>query len=801
MWAGLLISGGVWLWLASTAGGLVLLTLVWSYRRAPTEGATAAVGMGLKVLGTLVLGACLVEPLWTGQRARPGANLFVILADNSQSLRIKDPGAKADRGSLLRALLTDPAAAWPAKLEENFQVRRYAFEARLQSLDDFAALDFSGRASALATALQSVAQRYQDQPLAGVLLLTDGNATDLPAGRLDARGLPPIYPVVLGNEGSLRDVALERVAVSQTAFEDAPVSLQADVASAGYAGQTLVAQLRDQSGRLVQEQRQRQSRAEDLVPFRFEFKPDQPGLSFYQLRVGAQAEWAEFDQPQTTPEATLANNQRVVVVDRGRGPYRVLYVGGRPNWEFKFMNRALEKDDQLRLVALIRIAKREGKFEFRGRPGESSNPLFRGFGNQQREEIEGYDEAVLRRLNTRDALELAGGFPKSAEELDAYHAVVLDHLEAGFFTGDQMLLLQRFVSERGGGLLMLGGAESFREGDYDRTPVGDLLPVYLDHVSPPAGPLTNLVFALTHEGWLQPWARLRRTEAEERRRLEAMPPFMVLNRVRGVKPGASTIATVHDDRGHEYPALVTQRFGRGRVGALLLGDLWRWGFRDAALHQDMDKAWRQLSRWLVADVPERIDLQAHAIPGDPNQAVRLQARVRDKTFQPLDNATVRFSVRTLTTAAPAAGGVTNTALNASSAPISLTAEPSATEAGLYEAAYIPRQTGGYMADAVATDANGAQIGRAETGWTADPAAEEFRRLRPNRALLEQLARETGGQVIAASQLEAFARNLPNRRAPITERWSQPLWHRPAVFLLALGCLIGEWGVRRWRGLA
>ena len=52
-------------------------------------------------------------------------------------------------------------------------------------------------------------------------------------------------------------------------------------------------------------------------------------------------------------EATLVNNQRVITVDRGRGPLRVLYVSGRPNWEYKFLNRAIEGDEQLQLVGLI----------------------------------------------------------------------------------------------------------------------------------------------------------------------------------------------------------------------------------------------------------------------------------------------------------------------------------------------------------------------------------------------------------------------------------------------------------------
>ena len=67
------------------------------------------------------------------------------------------------------------------------------------------------------------------------------------------------------------------------------------------------------------------------------------------------------------------------------------------------------------------------------------------------------DQPVLTRLNTKDEIELRNGFPSKAEELFSYQAVILDDLEAAFFTPDQAGLLQRFVSERGGGLLMLGG--------------------------------------------------------------------------------------------------------------------------------------------------------------------------------------------------------------------------------------------------------------------------------------------------------------------------------------------------------
>ena len=110
----------------------------------------------------------------------------------------------------------------------------------------------------------------------------------------------------------------------------------------------------------------------------------------------------------------------------------------------------------------------------------------RGFDSQDDDTTEQHDEAVFIRLGTRDKEELRGGFPKDAETLFEYDAIVIDDLEASFFTEDQKSLLQQFVSLRGGGLLMLGGQESFVGGDYAKTQIGEMLPVYLDRLTPPS---------------------------------------------------------------------------------------------------------------------------------------------------------------------------------------------------------------------------------------------------------------------------------------------------------------------------
>jgi uncharacterized membrane protein len=468
-----------------------------------------------------------------------------------------------------------------------------------------------------------------------------------------------------------------------------------------------------------------------------------------------------------------------------------LYVTGRPNWEYKFLRRAISEDAQIQLVGLIRVAMREPKYEWLGRTGEANNPLYRGFDNKDAEQAEQYDQPVLIRMyppGQKDETELRDGFPRTAEEMFRYHAVILDDVEAGFFTHDQMELLRRFVAERGGGFLMLGGTESFREGDYNRTPVGQMLPVYLDRLpQPKMSAETKIHFNLTREGWLQPWARLRDNEQDENKRLSAMPAFRVLNRLGAVKPGAQVVATVGDESGGQFPALIVQRYGGGRSAALTIGDVWRWGMKQPDMQDDMNKFWRQTLRWLVADVPNRISLNVAQKRGQANQPVVFSVRVRDKAFEPMNDVSIAIEVR-----------------DPNGPTVKLSAEPILSETGLFEAVYVPQRDGGYFADAVVTDTDGLQIGDAQTGFTVDLAAREFQSIKTNRPLLEKIANVTGGRVVELDSLDSFARNLPSLKAPVMETWIRPLWDlrgvMPAVFLFVLMCLVGEWALRRWKGM-
>jgi uncharacterized membrane protein len=767
-----------WSWVTLALAGVGAIALFWSYWRTSASPAVKLTCATLKTLGLAGLALCLVEPLLSSTRARRGANMFAIVADNSQSMNIHDRDETGSRGKTVHGLLNS-TSGWQKRLSSDFDTRRFAFDAHLRSVDQFASLTFDGSRSSLNSTLNSLSRRFHGLPLAGIMLITDGNATD--AGEVAWDELPPVYPLVIGRDDSPADISVPRVTVSETNFDAAPVTLRADIRASGVAGQEIVASLIDDRGEEVQTQTIASPGDDEPTAVRFQLRPKEKGISFYRVRVAA----SESEAHQGA-EATLANNERLAVVDRGGGPYRVLYVCGRPNWEFKFLRRALADDDQLELLGLVRIARREPKFAFRSKAGESTNPLFRGFEHPDEESAERYDQPVLIRFVTKeDGEELRDGFPKAADELYGYDALILDDVEAGFFTQDQLTLLQNFVGRRGGGLLMLGGPDSFAAGRYDRTPVGSVLPVYVDQQSPNTSQGARYRLELTSEGWLQPWVRTRQTEPEERKRLSAMPPFRFLTTIGNIKPAATVLAEVVDNAGAKHSALVAQRFGRGRSAALLIGDFWRWGLRgEAGKESDFEKSWRQTVRWLVADVPQRVDVSVQTQDESQVGGVAVEVRARDAEYLPLDNAQVSIEVLT-------PGGKT----------LALEAEACDDEPGAYDASYVPREPGAYRATVKVSAPDGSPVGERQAGWVAQPAADEFQNLRPNRARLEEIAKKTGGQLIEINELDGLVASLPTRKAPITEPWIRPAWHHPLFYLAIIGCLVGEWGLRRWKGMA
>ena len=763
---------------------VVALLLVAGYWRAPIQGGWKWVAAFCKLLAIVAMALCILEPLRSETVAKKGENLFLIVSDNSSSLAVRNEGASESRAESLKALLKSDED-WQIRLAQDFDVRRYRFDSRLAAVGDFESLKMDSENSSLYGSLSMLEERFRSRPVAGILLFTDGNATDevMKAAQLD--GLPPIYPVLWNDGEADKDISVRLTAVQTTNFEAAPVTLRAEVVTHGYIGKQLAAVVTNEAGEEVERLEAKAVADGKPLEFRFQLKPEKLGIEFYKLRVATRD--AISDIKTKAKEATLVNNERMVAVDRGGGPYRVLYISGRPNWEFKFLNRAAAEDDEVQLTGLIRIARKEAKFDFRGRRGETTNSLFRGFGNEDDDDAEKYNEDVFRVFGhiPEDNLLAGNKFPKGEEELFKFHAVVLDDIEAGAFTQDQLSLIKRFVYHRGGALLTLGGQEAFVKGGFSKTALNDLIPVYMDPL-PPADPMSRYRLSLTQEGWLQPWIRTRSTEEEEEKRLQSMPQFHVVNRVQNFKPGATVLASIENGKGQMYPALVgNASAGRGRTAALLIGDYWRWGLRrEDPTVSDLAKSWRQTLRWLVAEVPQHVDVRIEksaSRSGAETQLIRVEAR--DEKYEPMVNASVAVEIT-----------------DPQGQTIKLTADASSTEAGVYSTEYVPRTSGPYRVNAKVTSEDESIERTREAAWVTEPAAEEFRSLEWNKAELQRLADRTDGEVVTSAKLESFVESLPTRKVPISEERISSIWDRLWVFAFAVFCLCCEWGVRRWKGL-
>ncbi|MFN9719558.1 MAG: hypothetical protein ACK58L_12740, partial [Planctomycetota bacterium] len=391
--AGLVIGDRVWLFPAImiAAAGIALAVLL--NRRRLRE---KHIGPILRMVGWTLLALCLVNPLWSGTRPRAGANVFAVVADISRSHLVSADGSERTRSvefaeQLKQGEQGEPAG-WLRQLEQDFELRRYTVSDRLQQVERFDPLEFNGTASNLRSSLLQLKRRYEGQPLAGIILLSDGIATDETVSLDELRGMAPIYPIVPRQGIQQPDAAVGLWTVTQTAFDDAPVTIQVQPVVDNQPTGKIEVTLLDGDGVPLETQSKSVS---DPAPLKFRHRPTAGGTVFYTLRADLRT-----DAGEVISEATDVNNQQLLAVERSTMPRRILYVSGRPNWDFKFLRRALQSDPQLKLVALLRIARKEAKFDFRGREGDRTNSLFRGFENGDKEVAEEYDEPVLVRINT-----------------------------------------------------------------------------------------------------------------------------------------------------------------------------------------------------------------------------------------------------------------------------------------------------------------------------------------------------------------------------------------------------------------
>lgn len=722
---------------------------IWLYRRSglalsPRDRWTLA---ALRGAGIALVLFCLAGPILSVSTAIPQRNIVGVVVDDSRSMRISDQDG-APRGNFALRLFGGPDSALYRALGERFQLRFFRTSGAGGRASDLSGLQLNGMRTHLATAVLRAEEELAGAPVAGMVLVSDGadNTAEAPGATpmleqmlaLRARRVP-VYTVGVGTERFAKDIEVARVDVPRTALKNGSLLVEAVVTQRGYAGSKVSVVVED-SGRIVGSKELTLPRDGEASVVRVRVPATERGARLFRVRIA--------EQPS---EMIRENNERTTVVVVRDRREKILYLEGEPRFELKFIRQAVEADENVQVVTLLRSAK--GKF---------------------------------LRLSVDDSLELSTGFPTTREELFRYRAVVLGSVEASFFTVEQLRMLSDFVSVRGGGLLLLGGRRALAEGGYAGTALADALPLELgpSRGAPDSG-ATEVTVAPTAAGTLHPATQLAPNDSATAALWGKMPPLTMVNDVGRPKPGATVLLDgVAADERRPRPILTFQRFGRGKAIVLAVQDSWLWQMHALVPVEDLshETFWRQLLRWLVSDVPDRLDVLA-TDDGAVDEGIPLRVTVSDSAFIRANGAAVRAVVT-----APD-GEVSE-----------LPFEWATDRDGEYKATLVPganglhevRLTGLLGRDSIASEPAYVRV--------AEPTAEYFgAQMRP--ALLRQLADETGGKYYPASDAERLAQDIVYTESGATVVQRLDLWDMPAIFLFLVGLIGGEWLVRRRRGLA
>lgn len=689
------------------------------------------------VLGLLLF--CLARPTLLIPTVIPQRNFLGILIDDSRSMAIADLD-DGDRMGVAQRAFGAPDSALRAALEERFLLRFYRFSRGTERVEDPSVITASGAGTDLAQALETARRELAAVPLAGLVVMTDGadnSESSLTESLLALRSSAvPVYTVGLGLERFERDIEITRVETPRSALKGSSLVVDLVVEQSGFDRRRVPLNVED-GGRIVASQEIRLPPRGESATVRVQFEVEESGPRRFRFHV-----------PALAGESVVENNEQWALIVVEDEPRKILYFEGEPRFEVKFIRRAVAADENIRVVTLQRTA--ENKF---------------------------------LRLDVDDADELAGSFPRTREELFGYRGLILGSVEASYFSHDQLSMIEEFVAQRGGGLLMLGSRHSFARGGYGGTPLEDVLPVRLAVGEDDF--YAEVTVEPTRLGLSHPAMQIAGDMEESAARWRAMPAVSAVNAIREVKPGASALLTGSGPAlDGALIVLAFQRYGRGKSLALPIQDSWMWQMHADVPLEDMthETFWRQLLRWLVNSVPEPVMVEAERDRVGAGEAVALRAEVRDETFLQVNNARVSARVT-----AP------------SGAEIELPLEWAVDADGEYEGELRPEESGVHRVS-VSARKGGELIGEHTTYLEAGDVAREYFNAEMRAPLLREIAEQTGGRFYTQGDLDALAEDVSFTDSGTTVLEERDLWDMPLIFLALLGLVSAEWLQRRRRGL-
>jgi uncharacterized membrane protein len=735
------------LWLLGIAILVAAVLLFWHVRR--NHGMLSGWRPGIIWLLESCLIALILFLLWhpalSVATLRPQQNVVAVLLDDSHSMTISDSGGT--RLARAQAVLDSGLLK---SLGEKFQVRLYKFGTEPERIQKTEGLTASAPATRIGNSLDRVLAESSSLPLGAIVLLSDGADN---SGGIDAQTIAairrqniPVHTVGFGREHPARDIEISDAIVPARALPQSRLTALVTLQSYGLSGGKTKLVVRDGANVLASQEVTLKgdgvTQTETVV-----FNCGAAGPKTLEIAA----------EPLSNEDNALNNKLNRLINVEARKP-RILYIDGEPQWEYKFVRRAMDDNPDIVLFGMVRPT--QNKIYRQPCPAPDCPPGF-----------------------PKDPKELEDGFPSKAEDLFKFQGLMIDNVEASYFTPTQQQLIHDFVDRRGGGALFMGGRASLSDGGYQNvSTLADLIPVKLSGNKGTFHQMDFTPVELTQAGRESILTRLDEKPERNLQRWKEIPKIYNWQEVGEQKPGATTLLTANPSSHAPVPLLVTENYGRGRTAVFATSGSWRW--KMSLDHNDKTHAtfWQQMFRYLVTETPGQVTATTPKTLLADETHVPVRVEVRDKEYKPLNTAKVQ--ARFLSP-------------DGSSATVELSPVPG--EEGIYAGEWTAEKPGTYVTEIIAGEEQ-EEVGRdALTFRREDGVAENFH-TGQNKELLQKLSEQTGGRYFTPEDASKLASEITYSEAGITSRETRDLWDMPIIFLLAVGIRAAEWVLRRRWGV-
>jgi uncharacterized membrane protein len=785
--------------------------------------------MALRCLAILALLLILFKPAISVTPAAQGFRpVLPILVDRSASMATADSGGMTDRYSQALAML----GVQRGRLEEHFRPQYYHFARTpqmadtLESLSQLAPRGEGTDATDIAAAIKAAGNREENSALPGIVLLSDGNhnGASSPEEAAKEAGVP-IYTVGLGSseQGAAggKNIRLVSVDAPMEAVKNNVTTITAQVRMTGFA--SIPGEIRlmeDGVDQPCDTQQLWTSKGDDTLTVKLKWTPrdaanhgqdahathgqdgratenqDAHAVSVRKLRVVI---------PPNPAETITDDNNADLHVVVSEPKIRVLYVEGAMRPEYKYLKRMLDTDQNVQFASLVRVS--GNSFWGQGSiGGPARGPA-------------GAGAATLDHVPTSDA------------DFGMFDVLILGSLDRTFLTNEQMARIRKFVND-GGGLLMIGGQNSFGPGGFEGTEIEQVLPVSVGGRGA-AQETAHFVPQLTAQGVAHPIFEgiadyfSGPGGVKPKQGLAPLPELLGCVAVASAKPGAAVLA-VHPTRsnaGGPLVVLAVQQFGAGRSAAFTPDTTWQWylPLRSLGADSPYNRFWGQMVRWLAnvqtksrtanPSVLLRVDHSYMQI----GQRVHIVCRVQDGGGQLPADATVSCTIVQEGTEEHGRDGSTPLAEIAhgthgqdgrateedhgpgAHAGVSMPLGSTGAD-GLYEGEFAPPASGKYALRVAATLAGGKVAGADELSVLVAPYSSEMQNLSRNSELLGKLAQISGGRYADiggfADLVDQIIDRQKGKAVALPEPQVHHLYNFVLLFVIFAALLTSEWMLRR-----